>query len=796
MFKTVIRNLQRNKGITFINISGLAVGMAVCLLIGLYIEDELSFDRFHKKGDHLYVVTGGSLQTPYSLATALESVSGVAQTTRFWKGSTITITVGAEEHIVSRNVLLAEPSFFEVFSFPAVAGAPSATLNNPGAGVITQSMATLFFGSEDPIGKTLAFQRNGPGEKTQSITIGAVVKDAPPNSSIRFDLIAPLTSLGPVALQENNWGFDIFETYVKTTSPLPADRLSARVAEAMKQHIAPGPDLTFSALPLHALHLSGFTTDGFKGQVKFLYIFGTIALFVLLIAAVNYVNLLTAQAARRMREVGIRKVMGAGRVRLIRQFLGESALLSFAALVISLGLVKLTLPAFSLLFGKELSLWGAEYGFTLPALILIVLLLAVLASIYPAFALSRFRPTEALQSNGAKAAQSRTFGFRQGLVVLQFTVSTALIIGTVVIYYQLQYIQNKDLGFDSEQVVVVELGSKMPESVRESFRERIVSHHGVLNASIPNAVPDRFNMGYTRPVNEAAPQSGIDQESILFRPAIVDYDFIPTLQIPILAGRNFSRDFPADASHAYLLNKAAAEQLGWSADEAIGKTFKLGTEDTPEGKVIGVVDNFHIASLHKEIEPVVLQLHTLSPAGSIPFVLAAKLAPGTVRNTVDHIRGEFNRIAPPGTPFQYSFLDDRFEAMYRSEERMSRIATSFAGIAVFIACLGLLGLAASTAERRTKEIGIRKVLGASVSGIVALLSGEFVKLVLIAIVIASPVSWWAMNRWLQDFAYRIDIEWWMFAVAGLAAVAIALLTISWQAIRAAMANPVESLRAE
>jgi putative ABC transport system permease protein len=464
-----------------------------------------------------------------------------------------------------------------------------------------------------------------------------------------------------------------------------------------------------------------------------------------------------------------------------------------AALLLSLWLAALALPQFSRLFDLELSFWGAEYS--LPLLAVMVLLLAVLASVYPAFVISHFHPTKALRGVQTQTTV-RTLGFRQGLVVLQFVISVSLIIGTAVIYYQLHYVQNRDLGFNSEQVVIVNLGARMPASARESFRQRILSQPGVVSASVPNAVPDRFMMGYTRPVDETAPQSQVSVEIVKFRPAVVDYDFIPTLEISMLAGRNFSRDFSTDVSNAYILNKAAVAQLGWSPAEAVGKLFKLGTEETPAGEIIGVADDFHIESLHQAVAPVVLQLHTNSPVGSIPFVLAARLMPGQIRNAVEDIRQEFNQIAPPGAPFQYSFLDDRFEAMYSSEQQLSRIFSSFAVLAIFIACLGLFGLAAYTAETRTKEVGVRKVLGASLAGIVGLLSKDFVKLVLIANLIAWPIAYFAMNIWLQDFAYRIEIGWWLFAAAAGAALLIALLTVSAQAIKAALANPVESLRYE
>lgn len=796
-FVIILRNLWRNPDHSLINVFGLSVGMAVCLLTGLYIENELSFDRFHEKEDRLFVIAGNSLTTPYSLATVLESVPDVEQTTRFWIGNTISITPEKKEELqVDYLVLLAEPSFFEVFSFPSVIGNASTALTAPDAVIITESMAQSYFGSENPVGKSLEFQRLGPGNKVNSMTINAVVKDPPPNSSIQFDLIAPLSSLGPQALQENSWGFDLYETFVLTKYSISKNELSVRITEAIKHDVAPDTELTFSALPFSDLHLSGLTEDGFKSKPKYIYIFGTMAFLVLLIAVVNYINLITARATRQTKEIGVRKAIGAGRFQIICQFLIESVMLSTIALFVSLCLVKLALPAFNDLFGKKLTFWGSEYNFVLPLLAGIVVLLTILASIYPAFVSSYNQPTKALYSAGNKTTPFHIFGFRKSLVMLQFTISVGLIIGTVVIYRQLKYVQNKNLGFNGEQIMVVQMGGRMSSSVRESFRERILSHQGIVSATMSNAVPDRFHMGYTRPVNETAPQSQSNIESVKFRPAVIDYDFIPTLQIKVLAGRNFSREFPTDVSHAYIINKAASELLGWSPDEAVGKTFKLGTAEVPEGEIIGVVDNFHIESLHQKIEPVVLQLHTLSPVGSMPFILAARIAPDQIQNAIKQIRQEFNQIAPPGTPFWYFFLDDHFEKMYLIEEQTGRIFTLFAVLALFISCLGLFAISQLTVISKTKEIALRKINGARVSEVLALLNQDFIKWVVIAFIIAAPVAYYAMYRWLESFAYKTNLSWWIFALAGLLALGIALLTVSWQSWRAATRNPVEALRYE
>jgi len=796
--KIALRQLKRRPLYTAINVLGLAVGMACCLLILLYMQDELSFDRFHEKADRLFVVPnehpveGRALSTSYSLASVLESLPDVEQTTRFWPDRERPVMRKEVQRRANQHILLAEPSFFDMFSFPAVTGDPAAVLNTPDGAVISESLARMFFGEENPIRKTLEFEHFG--DNIYSVTVGAVVKDVPRNSSIRFDLVAPLSLLGDESYLSRP-GFFFATTCVQTKTAIAVETLNRKIAETQPEKAAVDGWFASSALPLPALYLSGLTADGLKGQPKFLYLFGSIALVVLLISVVNYVNLVTVQATQRAREVGVRKALGAGRSQLARQFLGESILLSITALGVSLMLTGLALPAFSRLFDKELAFWGAEYGFVLPLMAGFVLAVAVMAGAYPAFMLSRFQPAAVLRGAGVRTTPARRLGLRQSLVVFQFTVSVTLIIVTAIIYHQLGYLQNKDLGFNGEQVVVVDLPRSVSASVRESLKQRVLSHPGVVGASLANGIPGRFQMGYGRPVDEAAPQNRTDAERVRFRPAVVDYDFIPTLRIPVLAGRSFSPDFPADVSRAYILNRAAAERLGWSPEEAVGQTFKLGPAETPEGEIIGVVEDFHIASLHQEIEPVVLQLHTLSPVGSLPFKLVARLVPEQIRNAVGHIEQQYSQVTPDAS-FQYTFLDEVFDAMYRAEERLSRIFTSFAVLAILIACLGLFGLAAYAAETRTKEIGIRKVLGATISNLVLLLSRDFLKLVAIAFFLAAPLAYVAMSRWLEDFAYRIELGPGPFVLTGALVLAIALLTVGYQAIKAAHADPVKSLRYE
>lgn len=800
-----MRRLKRQPGYTFINVAGLAVGMACCVLIGLYVKDELSFDRFHERADRLYTFAhhgafwGPSLSTPYPLAPTMESgLPDVEHAARTW-GGTETAIVREEGQIRSDEVvMLTEPSFFRMFSFATVAGDPVAALGAPDGVVLTAATARAFFGDENPIGRTLQIPRFG---NERIFTVGGVVGDVPANSTIRFDVAAPLPLIGEEYMRDDSWSSFMYRTYVLTSPPLDADVLNEKLAGALTQHFRDAQrendPPTFKAYPLKSVYLSNLYggADGFKGQYRYLYIFGSVAFFVLLIAAVNYVNLATVQATQRAREVGMRKALGARYGQLVRQFLGESMLLSFAALAASLLLTAAALPAFNRLFEKDLVLGSAEIAFALILLFAFVVLVAVAAGAYPAFVLSHFRPTAVLRGAGTTVTSSSGGLLRKGLVVFQFTISVALIIGTAVIYEQLKYVQNKDLGFEGEQVVVVNLPGSLSDPVRESLKQQALSAAGVRRASVANGLPSQFNMTLGRPVGYISPEARTEKESVQFKPAVVDFDFVETLGLSVLAGRSFSEDFSADLTRAYVLNEAAARELGWSSEEAVGKSFKLsGSQETPEGEVIGVVEDFHIASLHQEIEPIVLQLRE-DDSWSTSYVLIVKLAPDGIRGAVEHIEQQFARAAP-GETFQYEFLDDRFDAMYRTEQRLSRIFTTFAALAILIACLGLFGLAAFTAQRRTKEIGIRKVLGASVAGIMALLSKDFLTLVGIAFVVAAPVAYFGMNRWLEDFAYRIEIGPGVFLLVGALAFIIAVATVSYQSMKAALADPAKSLRYE
>ena len=792
--KIAVRHLRRNLGYTIINLAGLAIGMAACVLIGLYVGDELSYDAFHEDADRILVVGMESdffapgLNTPYPLGTALaESIPEVEQMTRlraFGDRPVATVDGTYEGH---HRVLLADAAFFEMFDFPLVRGASADVLAAPGQAVIARSMARTVFGEAEPLGRVLRVET---WSGTHEVTVAAVAEDAPPNSTIQFDLILPLEAMGLTDEQRAMWGSFRFETYVRLTRPMPAARFDAQMQRAIAPHVE-NASHQFKAVPLGDVYLSEFYgAEAFSGRGHYVYLFATIGLFILLIAAINYVNLVTAQAGQRVREVGVRKTMGARPGQIALQLVGETLLLSMAALVLALGLVVEVLPHFNAFFGKTLSFEVGRHAWMLAALCGFVLFVNVAAGLYPAFGMASYNPTRAFR--GSSTAPRGGGWLRRGLVVTQFAVSAGLILGTIVIQGQLDYLQTKHLGFDGEQVVTIPLS--VPEDRRETLKQQLTAHPAVLQATAADAMPGGFNVSFSADPATLSSAAASEQETVDIRPARVDVDYLPALGMALVAGRNFSVDQPSDRRQAYILNQAAAEAMGWTAEDAVGKPFTFGhDEQTPVGAVIGVVENFHIETLKKAVKPVVLQLE--AERFSSGSVIAAKLAPDDIPAAMEHVQAVVAQHAPKEA-FEYAFLDDTFDAMYRAEQQLGQIFSVFAFVAVFIACLGLFGLAAFAAQRRTKEIGIRKVLGASVAGIVGLLSREFAVLVGVALLIGTPVAYWGLGRWLEEFAYRIDVGIGSFVLAGVLALLIAGLSVSYHAVRAARANPVEALRYE
>lgn len=793
--KTAARHLWHQRGFTAMNVVGLAVGMATCLLVGLYVQDELSYDTFHPQAERILAVTiendffdAPRRITPFPLGERLRTeVPGVQHVTRTQgDGDEHTVRRETDERTLARKqrVLRADSAFFKVFDgFPLHRGRAEGLLDAPDDAVISATMAQAFFEAQNPIGRTLAVEDDSLRQYT---VVG--VTEVPRNSSLQFDMVVPM----PREASSQHWGMFLYHTYARRAAGVSSTQIEAAAQQAVPSDAANYVG-TISTLPLPELYLSDvYDADGFKGQPRYLYIFGTIALLILLIAAFNYVNLVTAQAEQRAREVGVRKAMGASRSQVVYQFLGESVLLSGAALIVALAVVGIALPAFNTFFDKSLSLTTARHGWALLNGIGVVLTVGLLAGAYPALVLSGYAPTRILR--GASATSTGSGGWlRKGLVATQFAASAGLILGTIVIYQQLDYVQTKHLGFDGEQVVRVDL-QDIPESRHAPLRRKARQHPDVVQATVGSAVPGGFGITFSHEPEDLSPDAQTSREEIQVHPAKVDTSYVETLGLRLVAGRDFGA-VPSDgATQGYLLNEAAVEAFGWTPEAAVGKRFTLAqADDDPMGQVIGVVENFHLTSLRSEITPVVLVQE--AEDFSSPGVLATRLAPDGISAAMDHLRSVVREVAPTMT-FEYTFLDEKFAQMYRAERRLARIFAAFALIAVVVACMGLFALAAFSVRRRTKEIGVRKALGATAASIVGLLSTEYATLLAVGFVVGTPVAHIGMQQWLQDFAYRVDMGVAPFVWTAVLAVGVAGLSVSVHALRAARTDPATALRDE
>ena len=795
--KTAIRNLWKRKSFSLINIAGLAIGMAVSFLILLYVWNEVTYDRFHENNENIYrIATKLDAQGRHLEVATVPAPLGPALDDQFPEVGLVARLHGFGRRIVSyeeklydeTNIYHADPELFDVFTIPVARGNPDSWLQAPFQLVITQEMAEKYFGGADPIGKTLKI------DNRYTYTVTGVVKKMPENSHFKFDMIGSLSSLEKIRGDLNVWmGFN-YRTYIllegnpsiEGITKKFNDLLMANIPEQFKQL---GAEVELFLQPLRSIHLHSHLEGEMEppGNPAFIRILTTIALFILLIACINFMNLSTAQSSRRAREVGMRKVLGAHRGKLIGQFLGESLLLSFISLVIAIVLIYAFLPVFNQLVSKDLVFNPAQNGIILLGLIGITIMAGLLAGTYPAFFLSAFVPLEVLKSR-FKAGKGHRF-FRNGLVTLQYVISITLIISTFVIFYQLHHVKNRDLGFDKEQVAVISLRGQVFQK-HDVFKNEILRLPGVVSAACSSTVPSR---GLSETMFSF---EGIDRKKQVFPIMEIDPDYLKTMNMQLAVGRNLSKDHPGD-NKAMILNETLVKQLGW--EEPIGKTVSmmdLADSGSPEKgfvevpyTVVGVVKDFHFESLHQKIRG-----HLMKMSGEVNRI-SVKIRPGTIAGTLQSIENIWRQFEP-AHPFSYIFLDDSFDRLYRSEQRMGQIFISFTLMAILISCLGLFGLASFTADQRTKEIGIRKVLGASISNVVLLLSRDFTKWVILANVVAWPAAYIVMARWLQNFAYRISLAIWMFVLSGVIALIIAVLTVSTKALKAAAADPVNSLRYE
>jgi len=795
--KTALRNLWKRKSFSLINIVGLAIGMAVSFLILLYVLNEVTYDRFHENYDNIYRIATkldaqgrhfevGSVPAPLGPA-LVDQFPEVVRTARL-RESASQIIASEEKLFEEERIFHADPDLFDVFTIPIVRGNPESWLQVPFQLVITEEMAEKYFGDADPIGKTVKV------DNQYTYTVTGVVKKMPENSHFKFNMIGSLSTLEQIWGDLNLWmGFN-YATYILLEGNPSLEEITQKYNSLLMANIPDqfkqlGAEVEIFLQPMHSIHLHSHLEGEMEppGNPAFIRILTTIALFILLIACINFMNLSTAQSSRRAREVGMRKVLGAHRGKLIGQFLGESLLLSFISLVIAIILIYVLLPVFNQLVSKDLVFNPAQNGIILLGLIGITVLAGLLAGTYPAFFLSAFIPLEVLKSR-FKAGKGHRF-FRNGLVSLQYVISITLIISTFVIFYQLHHVKNRDLGFNKEQVVVFSLRGQVNQK-HDVFKNEILRLPGVAGAACSSTVPSR---GRSETMFSF---EGIDQKKQVLPIMEIDADYLETMDMKLSAGRNFSQDHPSD-NKAMILNETLVQHLGWV--DPLGKTVSmtdLAEAGSPEKgfievpyTVIGVVKDFHFESLHEKIRG-----HLMKLSGEVSRI-SVKLRPGTIAGSLQSIENIWKELEPTH-PFSYVFLDESFDRLYRSEQRMGQIFTSFTLMAIFISCLGLFGLASFTADQRTKEIGIRKVLGASVSNVVVLLSRDFTKWVILANVVAWPVAYLVMNKWLQNFAYRISMGVWMFVLSGVIALIIALLTVSTKALKAAVANPADSLRYE
>lgn len=802
--KTALRNLFKHKGYSSINIMGLAIGMAACLLIILYVNHELSYDSFNRDADRIYRIcfSGNMGGRDFDLCMApapmadvvLETYPEIEAAVRFHSQGSMIVQYG-DNSFKEDRIVFADASFFDLFSIPLLKGNPQTALKEPHTLVLSQKTAEKYFRDVDPIGKILNL------DNRTDFKVTGVFEEIPDNSHFHYDILLSMESHEDSKNQI--WLSMNYPTYIRLREGAEYKILDAKFDELIQKYAIPqmsafmgtskdksagdvGILAEYFLQPLRSIHLHSDLLGELEptSDVKYVYIFLAIALFIIIIAAINFTNLSTARSAGRAKEVGIRKVLGSLRKQLINQFLMESMVLSILSMIAALILVSLTLPFFNSLSGKALGMEDLGQNSMIFLVLAITIISGFLAGGYPAFLISGFRPVNVLKGRirtGVKAGW-----FRSGLVVFQFTASTILIIGTFIVYYQLHFIQNKKLGYDKEQVVILNDTYLLWRQV-ETFKNTMLAYPEIVSGTVTNYLPitpsERNNTGVFPDGDKKSRRASPMQNWI------VDRDYIRTMGMNIVEGRDFSKDHPTDVEAA-IINQAMAKHFGW--ERPLEHTVGRGT--SIQGgfelyRVIGVVEDFHYDSLRENIGPLMMFLGRST--GSISF----RIKTDDVAKTIGLIEKKWREFLP-NAPFSYTFMDDRFAAMYQSEQRVGKIFGMFATLAVLIGCLGLFGLAAFTAEQRTKEIGIRKVLGATAPGIVRLLIREFLILIAVANVIAWPVAYFVMNRWLRDFAYRTSMGVWIFIVAGVLTLFIAMLTVIFQATKAALMNPIDSLRYE
>ncbi|WP_339753604.1 ABC transporter permease [Algoriphagus aquimarinus] len=803
-FKIAWRNLQKKKVYSFINIVGLGVGMACCVLIFMFVQDELSYDNYHEKGYRIYRVLHGEA--------AVDGVEEGSSTEDFWVwgnapiGPAMQLDFPEIEKVVQfsgradilftvndqtqqeEGVFFMDSTVFDVFSWELVEGNPKTALVAPFSVVLTESTARKYFGDVAALGKTIKGSEAAGRANAGDYTVTGVMKDLPSNSHFKFNTLLSLSTFKqsrPGIFDA--WGYVDTYTYFLANEQFDKVNFEAKVPGFIEKRAGEdnGPNYTIAIEPLKDVYLRTVAQrqPGDTGSQTNIYVFSVIGLFILAIAMINFMNLSTARSMERAKEVGIRKSIGADRNSLIFQFLGESLIIVILAAIVAVIFVSVALPMMNNLTGKVLEVNRVINWQTIPVFFGIVVAIGLLAGSYPAFVLSSFRPVSILK--GINKTDARGVNLRKGLVVFQFSLSIALIAGTIIVYSQMSHLLDKDMGFDKEQMLVIDY----------NYDEQVNNVSSALESELEN-IPTIQSVAFSRSVpGSHFPNAGTTIESpegemVMMGQGIfqVGLDFINHFDLELVAGRSYSRDYPSDSTSALVLNEAAARQYGYANPaDIVGKKFDQWGR---AGEVIGVVKDFNYISLHSKVEPLTLPFEAYASR-----YVSLKVSGDDIPATLSEVEKVWKQLAPH-RPFIYSFLNEDFNKQYESDFRFRQIFTTFSILAILIACLGLLGLATYTAEQRTKEIGIRKVLGANIGSIVGLLSKDFIKLVLVAIVVATPLAWFAMNKWLEGFAYQVPVHWWVFLVSGFLAVIVALVTISSQAIKAAMMNPVKSLKSD
>jgi putative ABC transport system permease protein len=798
-FKVALRNILKHKFYSGLNIAGLALGLASCFIIGLYILDELTFDKFHANHEEIYSIalhgriSGQEIYTSSSsppIAQAMvANIPGIEQGVRVRQRNNLVMKF-EDKAFTEREVLLVDSNFFEFFSFKLIQGDADKVLKDPNTVVMTSDMAKRYFGDQDPIGKIVTVGNDNVAHKVTGIA------EVPPgNSSIKFDALLSATS--DEFMKSGNWTSNGLFTYVRKNPKTSTDEVNAKLAEFVKEKVGPeleagfgisfeefeknGGIYSYYIFPAENIHLfQPELMDSLqpKSDIKYVYILGAVGAFILVIACINFMNLSTARSASRAKEVGLRKTLGSQRSKLVLQFLAESFIYTLAGSVIAIVAVYLLMPSFQVLSGKVISFDAMLQPIMLMGVAAVFIMVSFMAGSYPAFYLTSFKPVDVLK--GKMKAGLKSKGIRSALVVVQFTISITLIISTMIVYNQLNYLQEKNIGMDKQNVIILRNTNRLAES-RESFKQTVQTQTGIKSASFTNNVFPGINNTTVFRV------AGTEQDHVVGT-YYTDYEQSAALKFDMLQGEFFTRGHVADSS-VCIINEAAMKEFGWSGDVINRKITNYGDGNVKyDMSVIGVVKDFNFESFKIKVRPLIIQFTPTANNLMIRYE-------GSAKDAVEKVETEWKKIAP-NDPFEYAFLDENFDELFREEQRLGQVFTVLTGIAIFVACLGLLGLASFTAEQRTKEIGIRKVMGATVSSVSSLLSKEFMVLVAVAYIIASVFAWYAMDNWLSSFAYRVPMGVGVFLVSGILAAGIAWLTVSYHFIKAARSNPADSLRYE